>query len=242
MCGVYRILCSASGRFYVGSSSNLDRRYYEHRLDLRKGRHRNPILQSAWSKYGEDAFEFETIAVLAPEHLIEYEQRFLDALWDTGMLYNVAREVTAPPSWLGRNHTAESRRTMSEKAKARYRSTGGMPESTKRKLLEGAKARLADGWRPVSRKGQPVSKETRAKLRASHLAKGTMPPEISPETRRKLLQSTSRTYPMVDPKGDIYIINNMKDFCRRYGFKYETMLRAAQGKNKNKLGWRRYES
>lgn len=59
--GIYAITHIASGKVYVGSSANIQKRWSQHRGDLRKGRHKNPHLQAAWSLYGETAFEFTVL-------------------------------------------------------------------------------------------------------------------------------------------------------------------------------------
>ena len=39
-------------KLYIGSTNNFKFRFYNHRLDLRKNKHGNQILQRAWNKYG----------------------------------------------------------------------------------------------------------------------------------------------------------------------------------------------
>lgn len=77
--GVYTITCIPTGRKYVGSSVNVQRRWYCHKNALKKGKHKNVLLQRAWDKYGEDAFIFEILVTTAPEDMLDVEQEQLDS-------------------------------------------------------------------------------------------------------------------------------------------------------------------
>lgn len=77
-CGIYQILCSVSGKSYVGSSRRIYRRWHEHRRNLRKGDHRSPRLQRAWSKHGEAAFAFSVLEECTIDELFAREQVYLD--------------------------------------------------------------------------------------------------------------------------------------------------------------------
>jgi len=59
--GIYAIRHIESEKVYVGSASNISKRWHRHRKDLRLGRHPNKHLQAAWTMYGEDAFVFEVL-------------------------------------------------------------------------------------------------------------------------------------------------------------------------------------
>lgn len=78
--GIYEIRNRVNGKRYVGSAVNFDRRWRQHRCELGKGRH-NPILQSAWKKYGAANFEFRVIELVPDKTLlIEREQHHIDSL------------------------------------------------------------------------------------------------------------------------------------------------------------------
>lgn len=76
--GIYKILNKATNKIYIGSAINLKNRWVEHRKVLRGNRHINILLQNAWNKYGENAFEFIVIECCEPIKLIEREQFWLD--------------------------------------------------------------------------------------------------------------------------------------------------------------------
>jgi hypothetical protein len=56
--GVYQIKNLVSGKSYIGSSNIIQKRWTQHRRELRAGIHFNPKLQNAWNKYGEENFKF----------------------------------------------------------------------------------------------------------------------------------------------------------------------------------------
>ena len=62
VCGIYKIICSNTN-FYIGSSKNIQQRFYKHRRELRKGVHKNEHLQNSYNKYGEECFELVIVEV-----------------------------------------------------------------------------------------------------------------------------------------------------------------------------------
>jgi group I intron endonuclease len=77
-CGIYKIINKIDGNYYVGSSSNVLRRWNRHKNNLNHGRHHNIRLLRAWHKYGEKQFEFEVIRNVMESELLPSEQLFLD--------------------------------------------------------------------------------------------------------------------------------------------------------------------
>jgi group I intron endonuclease len=83
--GIYKILNKFNGRFYVGSSNNVERRmFYEHLPMLQTGKHFNKHLQYAWDKYGEGSFEFLIVKPIegtcSDQYLLDLEQVYLDTM------------------------------------------------------------------------------------------------------------------------------------------------------------------
>lgn len=81
--GIYKILNTKNGKYYVGSSKHMltgknNRKYYHFHF-LIKGKHYNEHLQRAWNKYGESSFEFMIIeANILESNLENVEQKYLD--------------------------------------------------------------------------------------------------------------------------------------------------------------------
>lgn len=74
--GVY-VLTSASGKQYVGSSTNVRRRLYTHRTALRTNKHYNPRLQAAYEKHKDFKLQYCELPV---KHIAEFEQLAYDML------------------------------------------------------------------------------------------------------------------------------------------------------------------
>lgn len=80
---IYKILNNINNKFYIGSTNNYKRRWYQHKYKLKNNKHCNIYLQHAWNKYGKDNFEFIILEDgLTDDKNIQFEreQYFLDTL------------------------------------------------------------------------------------------------------------------------------------------------------------------
>lgn len=77
-CGIYRITNLKTGRLYIGSAHNIERRWRQHKTDLKRGVHANSRLQWAWRRDGPDSFMFEIVEFVAADELTDAEQRWID--------------------------------------------------------------------------------------------------------------------------------------------------------------------
>jgi group I intron endonuclease len=162
--GIYKIIHKDSGKYYVGSSNNISRRWYIHKLYLNGNKHINSKLQRAWNKYGADAFEFKVICQYEPSELLFIEQRFLDrAALDKSNCYNTSFNAIAPMA--GRTHTDEVKSRISNTLKGRPSPMKGRTSSdeTKRKLS------IAGLGRKAWNKGVKYGPELREILSKSHI-------------------------------------------------------------------------
>lgn len=108
-CGIYKITNTLTGDTYVGSSQDIVARWKKHRWELNTDRHTNTYLVRAWKKYGQEAFKFKIVEECAIDCLLEREQFYLNS---GEHVYNIATSSSAP--MLGRTHSEESRRKISE--------------------------------------------------------------------------------------------------------------------------------
>lgn len=122
--GVYEIRNRTNGKCYFGSTIDWPRRKKRHMRDLRRGVHHCKYLQRAWNKYGESSFEFTFILAVEPSGLICAEQKLFD---ENPNRYN--KGISAALHWLGKKHSAASRRKMSERQLGKKHS-----EETKEKV------------------------------------------------------------------------------------------------------------
>ena len=58
---IYKISCSDSGKFIIGSTNNFNKRKTYYLSFLRRNKWNNPYLQSTFNKYGEDSIKFEIL-------------------------------------------------------------------------------------------------------------------------------------------------------------------------------------
>jgi len=93
--GIYKITNKKNGKFYIGSSKHIDRRWWEHTNDLNKNKHVNPKLQHAWNYYGSDAFEFTILENVDKDKLIEREQFYLETFlpYKRNIGYNIGNKA-----------------------------------------------------------------------------------------------------------------------------------------------------
>jgi group I intron endonuclease len=138
--GIYAIVNNVNGKRYIGSAVDISHRWDQHVSDLRKGKHKNKHLQSAWNKYGEGSFNFKVIECCDKTALIQREQFYIDTLIPE---YNKAKTAG---SMLGFRHTPESKLKISRVQKGK-----------KLSLLHRLKIGLAQI-------GRTASEETRKKL------------------------------------------------------------------------------
>ena len=145
--GIYRIVHTASGRSYIGQTADFAPRWKRHLSDLRRGVHTSRRLQNAWTKHGEEAFEWEILEECKVEHLTEREQWHMDHY--APLTYNL---TPAAGSVLG------LRWTQSESAKAAISAWARKP---RRPLSDEHKVLLSNA---NLGKGRPHTAETRAKI------------------------------------------------------------------------------
>ena len=89
--GIYAITHIESGKQYIGSSLNIERRFRQHRYDLKNKTHQNRKVQNAWNKYGQDAFRFHILDYVEDENeLLTWEQQWVDSI---SPFYNIRKKV-----------------------------------------------------------------------------------------------------------------------------------------------------
>lgn len=97
MQGIYEIYCSKSGKRYIGSSKNIEKRWESHLRGLRSGKHHNYYLQKAYYRYGEDNFVFNILKIVDNEKdLYMIEEQFIKK-FKFNKLFNAMRKPGAIP-------------------------------------------------------------------------------------------------------------------------------------------------
>ena len=77
---VYKITNEVDGKFYIGSTNNLIKRYYTHIHDIRSGKNTCVKLIRAVNKHGEENFKFEIVCECPTDDILKTEQEYIDSL------------------------------------------------------------------------------------------------------------------------------------------------------------------
>lgn len=135
--GIYKILNTINGKFYIGSSVNLRKRLYEHFRELELGIHPNKYLQNSWIKYGKEGFKFsilEKVNNITNEELRDLETKYIQKtkcyLPEIG--YNI---IPGGIGTYGIQCSEEKKRKISESNKGKIAWNKGKPMSDEQKTL-----------------------------------------------------------------------------------------------------------
>ena len=141
ICGIYVIINLTNGHLYIGSSVDVHNRVLSHKRGLRHQTHKNPKLQRAWNRDGEQSFAFLTLFQCDETVIRQLEGLVLQTCQPT---YNLTMSVDGS--------TKLSEETKRKIGKAHK----GIPKSAKHRRRIGE-----------AHKGRPKSTEMRARLSAS---------------------------------------------------------------------------
>lgn len=162
--GIYRITNLVNNKIYIGSGSNIEKRWRRHTSDLNLNRHQNRHLQRAWSLHSNVNFSFKIIEIVRDcSKLIEREQHWIDKTkcyeYDIG--YNLCRFVASTRGVkfseesrklisklrTGKKHTEEHKRKIGLKSTGRFHT-----EETKAKmrLIKTGKTHTAEARLKIS--------------------------------------------------------------------------------------------
>jgi len=181
--GIYKILNKVTGKFYIGSSNNIEYRFRQHKANLRHGYHNNSYLQAAWDKYGETNFEFIVEQKLDTiDRLLEVEDEWIEktSCCNREIGYNLQLKST------GTRHSEETLTKIRSKRNAYVytdyhrqqisKSLMGNKRTLGHKLSEEHKQKIAQAGI-----GRTPTEATREKLRIANTGK-----KASAETKKKL--------------------------------------------------------
>ena len=80
ICGIYKIINTVTGDFYIGSSKDVKHRWRNHKCPSRWNQCPNSQLYHDMQKFGIDKFAFEILEVVEEGSLKEAEQQFIEIL------------------------------------------------------------------------------------------------------------------------------------------------------------------
>ena len=262
---IYKIRNVVNGHYYVGSTVDSRKRFWEHRKDLRLGCHVCIRLQRAWDKYGEDCFKFEVVEQLgSKDELYPAEQKWLDEHYGTEYCYNVSAYADSPM----RDASPELRQRIAEKTKAWQLANGHPRKGAEWSLEDREKIRQSRTGKTSGpnhyRYGKTVSEETRAKIGAAQRGKPKPPGrKVSLEGLAKIRanieagrshkhwlgrnhtdeakEKMSRAIVAIDPQGQEHIFPSITAFREAYKVTPVTVnrsLKSGQPLKRGKMkGW-----
>jgi group I intron endonuclease len=197
--------------------------------------HKNPKLQAAWNKYGEETFIFEVIEFVLVPFLVEREQYWIDKLLPFGKKgFNLA---PVAGSSLGLKHSPQAIANNSAGQLGKK-----MSEETKRKMSESRKGKkrspeLREKMRVIALSRPPMSHEARDKIGKASASR-TYSQETIEKRRISNFGNGMKTLVVTDPDGTEYTVRGLNAFCRDHGLTPSALGRVAQGKSKHHKGWR----
>jgi group I intron endonuclease len=217
---IYTIRNVVNGHFYVGSTVNSRKRFWEHRKHLRLNRHSSVYLQRAWNKYGEDCFKFEVIEqVSCKEKLFPSEQRWLDENFGKEHCYNTAKFAGAPM----RDASEALRKRLSEKTKQWHATNPhprlGSTHTEESKALMSATRKGQHAGSDHYRYGKTVSEETRKKIGDTQRGVKKGPRTFTPEGLARAQENMRRNARKQEPMDFAEILSKFpQEVLEKYNF------------------------
>ena len=219
-------------KYYIGSAQSFERRSWQHKYDLRKGQHKNPKLQAAWNKHGEDAFVFEVIEnVPDGGNPLVWENKYLHVCVGKVECYNINKDAESPRS--GQIMSEESKALVSTNRLGKH--AGSDHYRYGKTVSDEVKAKISatQAGRPNPRKGLPMSEKGRANVvtaikrgKESHFY-GKRPANAD-DLQRKIYA--------VKPDGTTEVYPSLTFLRDNQGLSIATIIRACKSGNPIKLG------
>lgn len=164
--GIYGIVNTATGKWYVGQAEDIERRWAKHLYELRTGTHHSEKLQRSYEKHREDAFLFFVLEECPVDLLDDREVFWIAEKNSFSNGYNMTSGGGGVRGW---KMPEEARGKISSalKRNAYWRGKKQPEELNRRRSL----ALMGEKNHNF---GRSPSEETREKLRKAH--KGRQPP------------------------------------------------------------------
>ena len=137
MVGIYGIKNKINGKIYIGQSIKIERRWAEHKTELKKNKHPNQHLLNSYNKYGKDNFEFLILEECEKEKLNSKEEKWID-IFSRDDVYNINLNIVdlrgdKNPNF-GKKHSIEVKKKMSISNKGELNPNFGKKQSKESRL------------------------------------------------------------------------------------------------------------
>ena len=161
---VYKISNDIDGKFYIGSTNNLIKRYYTHINHIRTNKNTCVKLIRAVNKHGEDNFKFEIVCECPTDKILETEQEYIDILQPH---YNIAK-IAGSNLGIKRTEEVKHKKSVSQKKNWKY-------DAYRTKHLEN----LSKNWKTGSNHSMAKLTEEQVIEIKKQLLIGLLPKQVS---------------------------------------------------------------
>ncbi|MDD2819447.1 MAG: NUMOD3 domain-containing DNA-binding protein [Candidatus Nanopelagicales bacterium] len=189
--GAYLLIDVKTGKFYVGSSGDIEARIKRHLFDLNKNQHHCHGLQKLW--WENKALSRSYIPTNTREDAYVVEAELLDRYKDSDLLLNIGLGVKGGDN-LTRNINREK---IIAKITESVRSRMSYMSATERKILFGKLGKRNGMW------GKTHSAEARAKIAKANLGRPSpllgLKKNLSPEMRKRISDKAKKRIGALNP-------------------------------------------
>lgn len=142
---IYKVENIKNKKVYIGQTKNISTRKSQHKYLLKRGIHKNSILQEDWNIYGEESFVWSYIEEC--ENADEREQYWINFYKEktNGNVYNIMHSKlykskikgrTSPMKGLEHSELTKERMSISQKNRVRDAGIGDKISKTKLKMTQ----------------------------------------------------------------------------------------------------------
>lgn len=252
--GIYKITLIADGRIYIGSSYDINKRWYWHIHSTKQ------LIGKMIKKYGKEAFLFEVIEEVEPTKMLleQREQHYLDTLqpfpWINNNGFNLCPTAYTP---LGIKRSSATKKKMSDswhisRDSESYRQQlsdrikgDNNPAKRPEVAAKISKSRMGQTWshdlervnrHKLSRLGTTRSEETRQKMSLAQQKNNTR----SAEAKEKFYLLQRNLYEITKPDNTTFQMysRELKEFCLENKLQYSNLISTAKTGKLYKKGWK----
>ena len=229
--GIYQILNLVNGKRYIGSSSNITKRFCAHKNSTEIGKHGNTHLMNSFKKYGLNNFEFSVIEECEKRVLFEREQYWID-LYGIENLYNKRKfaNTNVGVKWTEERKAKWKSRVISQETRDKIskNSPGNKnPRTQKQKDAISKALKGKPSWNKGT-KGVMKSNQTTFK-------KGIIPWN---KDNPNAFRGPSKKFELVSPDMVLYIGNGICFFEKELGMSNGSLASVNTGNKQQHKGWR----